>query len=644
MEADQVLDLSLQNTTEIRHEVEDEFHRKNMESEIREKKKQNSDSILHKIVTKPRVPILKLTRVNESVYKPITSLKLVKVALLSEHPEKSRSQEDEANITEMEISEEEQDGDGNNPKEPASAAVPEYTIQKEKKKKKKVRFTTYQVSQMLNKSNSSSNTSVELIPEELSPTAQTDRTEKQVSDTRESKKPGPTTVSNSIVTSRDEQQQTSSATAEVIIQNNENQQPGIIIQLPPIKLPGPTIVSATTTRQFNQSPTTSVQTPNLPREQGGPTQRSVLPGERPNYEVRTAMVKPTLQFHNCNFITKPGEQLAPDFWTRTLKEILGKIKANMDVTPEEVEFFHKHSGLMYHNYMTVWKKMRAVDMSFVDGDSGEIAKKIAGTPILRGVCPPCHVNHPDGGICGSQRSNGPRLPASLSSNHFWKSKAKAVIIGAEALFYQPPQGKEEFINLSDLPNKYYPVHYTGAPLDMADQGEGSLYQTIMSKILHIGSNSGLPLYVEFYKNPHHPQSRDSSHLCGFLRVLQAVQKTYLSPVICVIGPSIPSSQEGPVIYEQRKIKLDQIHQTANKLSWALGVPIFDLQVQTLPPYHNGFHMRATHWWEEPIFSETGITREYHRRVYIEMWQCQRNLASTLLTRDELNQMERIRRA
>ena len=36
MEADQVLDLSLQNTTEIRHEVEDEFHRKNMESEIRE--------------------------------------------------------------------------------------------------------------------------------------------------------------------------------------------------------------------------------------------------------------------------------------------------------------------------------------------------------------------------------------------------------------------------------------------------------------------------------------------------------------------------------------------------------------------------------------------------------------------------------
>ena len=204
MEADQVLDLSLQNTTEIRHEVEDEFHRKNMESEIREKKKQNSDSILHKIVTKPRVPILKLTRVNESVYKPITSLKLVKVALLSEHPEKSRSQEDEANITEMEISEEEQDGDGNNPKEPASAAVPEYTIQKEKKKKKKVRFTTYQVSQMLNKSNSSSNTSVELIPEELSPTAQTDRTEKQVSDTRESKKPGPATVSNSIVTSRNE--------------------------------------------------------------------------------------------------------------------------------------------------------------------------------------------------------------------------------------------------------------------------------------------------------------------------------------------------------------------------------------------------------------------------------------------------------
>ena len=670
MEPDQLLDLSLpeiETSRTVQQDVEGTEDGQLEETESAQIGEQGisvqtetEKSIVQKIIANPQLPILGLTRIEEppTVEKPLPTLRLVKLSTILANPRQIRSKEDDKNI--MDISEEEENHDeSQNPnnttakKTSTGSHSPQYAVQRPKKRKKKIKYTSAQVNLMLSKSNSSSNTSVEITPDTPSPSNQVQREGKryniQAPPTREEIQK---LISKNAASTRnmEESQQQSAATATATgeqTQGSGEPQHSIIIHLPPISMTNTTVTPATTPVQPKQMPEPQQQVPTQQtninqQEQRSQQQGTSLTTQVPNCDVRAALVRPHILNQNVTWKVKDGENLVTDYWTVNLKEILQKVKAKMTLTPQEVNYFHNFSSFLYEKYTTLWQKVRAVDMSLSDEDPCELSRRILGMPYPRWTCSACNVEHPGGTICTSRKANGPRLPINLSHSITWRIKAKAVIIGAEALFYQPPQGREEFINLSDLPNKTYPVVYTGVPLNVQEEGKGSLYQTIFNKLIHLGSNSGLPVYVEFYRNPQQTQASDFTHLCGFLRVLQAIQKIYLSPIICIVGPSIPDPATTRGAYEQRKLRTEMLHRAADKLSWAMGVPVFNLVVQVLPPYHNEYHLRAPNWSSEPLFSESGVTKEFHNRIYYEMIQFQKNLGPCLLTREEINKMERDR--
>ena len=190
----------------------------------------------------PRIPVLKIQKLQDPFYKPVPTLRLVKLSTILENPDQGR-ESDDTNM--MEISEDkEQDRSYEEPSastiEGTSSSTSVYAIQKKKKKKKKVTFTSSQINQLLTKSNSSSNTSMEITSDDAPITTHQKQKEidraRQVQQTRGEEGQAQITKPALVITTNIEPQQQTSVTwalAGGSAQNSEEPQHCIIIYLPP---------------------------------------------------------------------------------------------------------------------------------------------------------------------------------------------------------------------------------------------------------------------------------------------------------------------------------------------------------------------------------------------------------------------------
>ena len=479
------------------------------------------------------------------------------------------------------------------------------------------------------------------------PTTETaDRNEKETADIppeRKRKQLHPTKYVNTHPEQLQETEQLPLPTPEV--QANSEQPACLLIHLPPMAFPlgGALLAQLQSSQLIPVAPTTVTQT--VPRTAqaftGEQLTDSELPGEQPSLEMRLGVALTRILTND--YIWKPEEieKSFPDFWIEKLKELFNKMRAGNSLNMQEAQFFIRNTGYLYHRFFIAMHMNEQADLGFSNEIANEIDRKQLGTPVTRWTCTACEIEHEDGKQCPSRTANGPRLPTSLSNATMWKKQAKAVLIGTKTMFYQPIQGKDTYINLSDLPTRRYRVSYTWRALEVTEEEENSLYKSLKYKLQHLGRNSGLPVFLEYYRNPHHPEAPEHEHVCGFLHVIKALQTIYNSPIVCLIGPSGPRAKETEETYQTRKESLQRLIKMARLIGWALAVPVSVMQVQVLPPSTHGFYQKAHNWQDEPIYNEEGRPiRELAQRAWGWLQKTQETLQPALLSATELDQLDK----
>lgn len=418
----------------------------------------------------------------------------------------------------------------------------------------------------------------------------------------------------------------------------------LIIRLPPM---APTQVSQGAIRKPFTLPVFNYrqQIPNRPRitqvqgareliQNGG--FRTAIPVEKPNLKSRLQLVESLIVTSGSSWTPEEIEKNTPDYWSDALSALFAQMRLGHRLTKEECLFYRDNSSILYARYMTRLQLKEAEHYCISTSLSQERAVQRTESDPNTNICASCEITHPDLEQCASHTSNGPRITSSLSASWIWRQEAEAVIIGTSGLFYQPPQGRGQFLNLSDTPNRNYRVQFSSDDLDVSQETHYGLYSTLLEKLQLLGANAGLPVFVEYYSNTNFADKEEHHHICGFILVLKALQKNYHSPIILVIGPSKPTINETEIAYSVRKIILQRTIKLARVLGWALQHPVISIQIQSLPMMYPLHDPKRHTWKDEVLFSEHNhCTREYYSRIYTWFRDMLLELKPNLLTPPEL---------
>jgi len=344
----------------------------------------------------------------------------------------------------------------------------------------------------------------------------------------------------------------------------------------------------------------------------------ILPDQGPCIRWRLQTVFDKMTTDNLNWKAEEFDKTVPDVWIEPVKEILRRLRLGVTLKRREITYMRRYLPHLVRRTLLDQQIEERADYCLGYFQTEEVDN----FPFTyRFACISCDVCHKDHTVCQNKNGNGPRSAANLGAAKIWRHQATAFMIGTTSLFFQPITLRERLINLSFRPIKKYSTEWTAEELDPTDQGAESLYWTLRKKLDSIGSQNGLPVYVEYYQSPNSPNSDEACHICGFYRVLKSLQKTYLGPIIFLVGPSPPQPQESKEEYNRRKAALGKRTRLAQALSWAFCVPMAIFQAQLGPAGARNGHLQPAlthpHWRDEPLFSRNGVgTRELHHRTIL----------------------------
>ena len=306
-----------------------------------------------------------------------------------------------------------------------------------------------------------------------------------------------------------------------------------------------------------------------------------------------------------------------------LRRIHGQIIDNKRIPEYDTELYMLYKGFVHlRNITKVMRVLAGKRYKSLHKDD-ELHVTHAWHTIHPHYCPICHTLHPTSlrdhpENCAKLLTNGPRRIADLKYDTTWQLNAKAIVLGSNGLLYLPPVLKATYVNLGSCEFYDYAVPTSASQIfTECTTHESSLMHRLEKVIGTVGRGSHLPILVEFYENPHYPNSNINLHLSGFAHAIRHAQHLYMGPIVMVIGPVMASANETESSYQHKKGALAYVQKAAFFIGHALGVPVAYIPMQVTEMLNSGERMWYHFWRPEALFSDCGTTtREFSHRLFV----------------------------
>lgn len=307
----------------------------------------------------------------------------------------------------------------------------------------------------------------------------------------------------------------------------------------------------------------------------------------------------------------------PNNWSPRLRELKGKMDAKVALNMEEIAFWETWKGYLYSDL---------AEEARTKGGSGRTLTRNEGNEIhtaelnLEGLIEACQEDFsiPDPNI------KGPSIYSELSKlqgTKYLQDRILAAVIGIYTLVFMPFWDEGRFLNLGLLDVDKAHIGYRVYPCRSPIKGpeNANYFQLVWKRLKLLGLDSGKPVFLEFFLPTTWRNGSLWDHVLGFLYYVVRMQMVYDGPIVVVRGPCMyKGASETLDSYIRRKRFGEKIGRVLRAGGIALGVPVWDMFVQTRQHDLTQYFQEQHFFCPFPLFSQTGEpTRELIRR---EAWE------------------------
>jgi len=306
----------------------------------------------------------------------------------------------------------------------------------------------------------------------------------------------------------------------------------------------------------------------------------------------------------------------------TCQRILWRIFGNQTVDLTDYTLLTYQFGHLVAHKLDIQRKKEMLQAQTVSGTIDEIDK---GSPL--GLCKNCNSTH-------FQFEN--QCPAPMDNfsgngldNPNWRTLAKCVVIGWTSLTNLPTDTKGKIVNLSCPTVPGYQICGADQMTDSFIRGQ-PLYRFLLRKLLFIGLDNPLPVFVEFTTSKEAPScSRQYNHAITFLTIVKRAQEDYAGPIVVITPPTNYRPGLTWEEYTDEKTRIRMQGHCIHIIGQAIGVGTYDLWINACPAGTNTI-IRKT-WNLVPLYNHSGATsREYQRRLTEKMTELVSSLETILV--------------
>ena len=244
-------------------------------------------------------------------------------------------------------------------------------------------------------------------------------------------------------------------------------------------------------------------------------------------------------------------------WYKDLGVIKRKVRAGRG-TPQDCQVYTDYGGFYYQEILGRVATMLTGRVYQVAFEVPEIGCIIINSETRKLICRFCEVIHQTGPAqCTSMRIHGPRFIHLIKHYPDWNKDIEGIVVGTSELLMLPAALKRNFLNLGV---NTFPAYFVPASVEETETlltVPFTLYAYLKEIVTLMGSDSTLPIYVEFFTNKNSTQSL-FWHCVGFLFTLKAVQKLYHGPIVALVSTLSPNADTTLPLYIQQKKTLDTL--------------------------------------------------------------------------------------
>ena len=344
----------------------------------------------------------------------------------------------------------------------------------------------------------------------------------------------------------------------------------------------------------------------------------------PNYMFRFE----SILLHLNSIMTVPNFQiekdmLLGDLWSFRSRWINQKIKGNLAITPIEIRFYRTYRGFAVQYSIRQAAEMMSTRASLRRLKVPETPQeRVPDDAYLPYPCSLCEVSHISPELCQPYDTHSPTVP-DLGSISMGMQDAKAIWTGTATTKYLPPQLKKSVLNLYIGTDFTYIVSGTvQAYVPNPQRVNDSLYHKLTDIAEIIGYDNPRPWFIEFFTAYDHLHMNILYHLFAFLKLIKALQRIYLGPIIMVVGGTPYRVFERIEAYEERKEIRSFIFTLARTMGTLFGVPVVCMATQVSGAKVEGQRLIEHHYKDEMLYNSRGLpTRETFNRMatLIQLW-------------------------
>ena len=304
---------------------------------------------------------------------------------------------------------------------------------------------------------------------------------------------------------------------------------------------------------------------------------------------------------------------AQDTEIRTIVErIVTKYKKG-PLSEREQEFLSVNRGTLYsitadELQVSTVKGLRVIHQDQVLDEIPTIV-----SPLSCLSCDELHLPGQSALACYNRNLNGPLIAASPPPHDEWV----AVVMGTVSFMSLPWLTYPLLLNLGFVGVEEYSLKSTVPLRDEHKADSTPLGQSILNKIKLFGL-SNTPILIEYAYTRRPTQMSVSLHFWTFCKVIKAVQRLYLAPLVVVIELARPLRHSTLGQYRECK-RLHALHvNTLRVVAGIMAIPLIELVVQGRPCLPQGLdcYIEANpNWAQIPLFNRIGIpSQELNSRI------------------------------